>query len=467
VTGGSGGGAGARGESGVFTGYVRALGAGGEPPDDQAAGRVWAALRAALRDELRRRGLWGASPPSYLGVYGYRRWHSASGPGAQGGQGTQGAARVQGGQGAGPPALPAPPDDALEELAAGCYAYIFVDRLRSLAAHAAVKPDIEGLVKLNVRHYVHELQREHDPLGFRVFEAARAAVRGAVSRGEMAVVAGDPRVRNETVLALRGEPGPRRAALAGAVTAAAVAGPVAAAMAAGAATTAVPAGAVGTVAATSAELARRVAGFCDELLPDLVTARGPRQTEVVERLRRHLLALQASGIERFRFRDLVAPLKHEVRCRWAAVFEQAAGAQGGMASGGLEVEEIVIQASFAELARCVTSRLDHLDVDARTRRYLVTLWRFLRLHAGQEGERREAAGGVGAAADEEPPARAKVAELLHIPRERMPELYRTLGRLVSSCRATAGRRRGAPGEPPRGVRRMAASPGEGQGLDDP
>jgi hypothetical protein len=377
------------GTSGVFTEYVRALAAGVEPPDEQA-GALWAALRAALRDDLRRRGLWGASPPSYLGIYGYPRWQAA-------GAAAAGAAT-------------APTGDALEDLAAGCYAFIFVDRLRSLIAHLAVKRDIDGLVLLNVRHYLHELQREHDPLGFRVFEVARAAVRRALERGELAVVAGDPRVRNETLLGWEGRPS---------------------------------APAMGAAAA-GAELARRVARWGDELLPDLVTARGPRQTEVVDRLRRQLLALREAGFERFRFRDLVDPLKRAVRWRWAAILEQATGRRGGMggratAPGDVEAEAMESDASFQELARCVTASLGQLEVDARSRRYLLALWRFLRRRAGAGGEEVEDAL-----------ARHKVAELLQIPRERMPELYRTLGRLVQACRARSGRGMQAPASARRG-----------------
>jgi hypothetical protein len=371
----------------VFTRYLRALASGREPADEETAA-VWTALRAALRDELRRRGLWGASPPSYLGIYGNP-----------------------------------PPSHALEELAAGCYAFIFVDRLRSLTTHLAVKPDVEGLVLLDVRHYVHELQRKHDPLGFRVFAAARAAVQGALDRGELAVVAGDPRLRNDTVLGWEVRSSPAT-----------------------------------TTAGARDEVAIHVTAWCDELLPDLVTARGPRQPEMVDRLRRQLLTLRDAGIERFAFRDLLDPLKQAVRRRWAAVLEQSIAARDGTGPGPIarsdaEAEAAESGARFAELARCVSLRLERLEVDARTRRYLVALWRFL-------GRRASLRGGKAKAEEEGEAvlARRKVAELLHIPRERMPELYRILGRLVTGC----GARLGAMKTSARDMMDL-----EKQGLDEP
>src|SRR4030095_1988798 len=95
----------------VFTDHVRALGAA-EPLDSAQFEAVCAALRAAVRRELQRRGLW-ETPPAYLGIYGGASWE--------------------------------PADDAkshespLEELVAECYTYVFVSRLRSLQAQLKLK----------------------------------------------------------------------------------------------------------------------------------------------------------------------------------------------------------------------------------------------------------------------------------------------------------------------------------------
>ena len=155
----------------VFTEHVRALEGGGEP-DPQRLAAVRGALQGALRGELRRRGLWNA-PPDYLGVYGAEGW-----------------------------------EDALEELVSALYAFVFVERSRALQAQLRIKPNVDGLVFLNVRHFLHERQKEHDPLGSQVFEVLQSAVRRAVAVGDLHVLAGDPRVRNETVLGFRPDAGP-------------------------------------------------------------------------------------------------------------------------------------------------------------------------------------------------------------------------------------------------------------------
>jgi hypothetical protein len=155
----------------VFTEHVRSL-ERGEEPEPRRLATVRDALRGALRGELRRRGLWNA-PPDYLGVHGAESW-----------------------------------EDALEELLAACYTFVFVERLRGLQAQLRVKPNVDGLVYLNVRHFLHERQKEHDPLGSQVFEVLQSAVRSAVAAGELHVLAGDPRVRNETVLGFQPDADP-------------------------------------------------------------------------------------------------------------------------------------------------------------------------------------------------------------------------------------------------------------------
>ena len=139
-------------EPGVFTDHVRALGTG-EPLDSRRFETLWAALRAALRGELKRRGLWD-SPPSYLGIYGSGSWETADGGKTH--------------------------ESALEELLVECYSYIFISRLRSLQAQLSLKTNIDGLVFLNIRHFLHERQKQHDPIGSQVFEVLQSAVRFAV-----------------------------------------------------------------------------------------------------------------------------------------------------------------------------------------------------------------------------------------------------------------------------------------------
>lgn len=370
------------GGSRIFTDHVRALAAGG-PLDSRQFEALWAALRAALRSELKKRGLW-ESPPSYLGVYGGESWAPADAPAGH--------------------------DSALEELLAECYSYIFVSRLRSLEAQLKVKPNIDGLVFLNIRHFLHERQKQHDPIGFQIFEVLQSAVRLAVEEGELRVLSGDEKVRNDTVLGFEdGMEAPGRG---------------------------------------RGELSSVVARWNDDLLPELVTSRGRGQEEVVRRLRERLPDLRREGIVTFRFKDLVDPMKADVRARWAALLDLAFGdsmpQKEGVEAGtvvrlvepdrGIEEREL-----FHKLVDCVLTSLRRLQVDAKTREYLGVLWQFLRIQASEGMERavvsRLDRALQAEAVDEERPSLRKLAEQLHIPRERLPGLYKTLGELLERCRA--------------------------------
>ena len=340
----------------VFTDFVRRLKPGVEPDPERLAA-VRETLRGALTGELRRRGLWNA-PPEYLGVYGRDSW-----------------------------------EDGLEELLADCYTFIFVDRLRSLQAQLEVKENVDGLVFLDVRHFLHGRQKERDPLGAQVFEVCQSAVRTAVAAGELHVLAGDPRVRNETVLGFRPDAEPK--------------------------------------APMSAGLRSLAARWNEELLPDLVTLRGRRQPDVVQRLRERLADLRVEGIEVFRFKELIDPLKSDARARWAALFEQASGetAVEWAEDDTLQAVRLVRpDTSFEEtqlfrrLVACVLEGIERLDVREATREYLSAFWQLLRAQA--------MTGPEGCLSDR------RLEELLGIPRDRFKELRRILGRLLERCRAS-------------------------------
>ncbi len=346
----------------VFTAFVRNL-RGGMTPDADLFHDAWHGLRAALASEMRRRGLW-QSPPSYLGVFGWERWDGGEAVGA----------RAQA--------------SALGELVADCYAFIFVDRLESLKRHLADKPEIEGLVRLNIRHFLHERQKAHDPLGFQIFELLQAAVAEEVASGSLHVLDGDGRVRNGTLLGFAPTAEPRPVDL----------GPVA-------------------------------VRWNDELLPALVAAGGRQQAVGVERLRRRLLGLpREEGVEAFRFGDLVEPLKSDARRRWAALLGGDGGEEGAADPGQ----------SREQLARCVSCSIRRLETDPKTRTYLAALWQHLRRQPGG-GE----PGAPGRPWKSHPSFR-QLGQLLSIPRERFPMLLDILRQLVAGCRAGGGRLGGEP-----------------------
>jgi hypothetical protein len=361
----------------VFTAFVRGLD-GARTPDADLFHDVWHGLRAALVQELKRRGLWH-SPPRYLGVCGWERWDSAA------------------------PKDEARPDgrraqaSALGELVADGYAYIFVDRLQSLKRHLEDKPDIEGLVLLNIRHFLHERQREHDPLGFRIFELLQAAVEGALAAGEIHQLGGDGKVRNDTFLGFS---------------------PTA------------------ELPPLSPDFEPIILRWNDELLPGLVTARTRQQATVVRQLQRLLLELPRHGITAFRFKDLLDPLKSDVRRRWAAILAEeekgcvmAAGAQAPATVAPASTVESRL--SFEHLTRSVSASIDGLQAEPQTRSQLARLWHYLRRQHGDE----EGAGGgesIPETAGPGQPSYRQLGQDLNIPRERLPSLFALLRRLVAS-----------------------------------
>ncbi len=356
----------------IFTDYVRALDAGIEPTAEDF-GALWDKLRDALRREMIRRSLWSA-PPSYLGICGWNSWSAK---------------------------------DALEELMSDCYSFIFVRRLPGLEALLEVQENVEGLVFRNIRNFLFEKQKHHDPLGYRVFRVLRTAARQSIAAGAVQVLAGDPKVGNATLLALSPAGGPPESS------------------------TAPP--------ARPEDLSEPVRAWSDELLPELMTARGAKLDAVVGKLCRRLARLAAVGIRSFRFKDLIGPFKQAVRRRWNAIWLSS---QGEMAFEDGEEEFVRLvrlvrpdsgfeeRDLFHRLLACVAEALDRLETRQKTRVYLEKLWALLRSHAAED----EPAADPEATQAGPLPSRRRIAALLDLPRYRLPELNATLGRLLETCR---------------------------------
>lgn len=347
----------------VFTTYVRALGSE-KPPAPELSREVWEELRRAVSREIRRRGLWD-QPPRFLGFPGSERWD----------------------------------DDALDEATAEAYAYNFIDRLRSLRKQLRHKPSIDGLVIRNLRNLLYDRQKGHDPLGFRVYEIVRSAVRRKVQRGELEVRYGGPRVRNRTTLAWVDRP-----------------------------PDAVP------LESQTVDLTGRVGLWNDELLPALLTARGGRRERTVDRLAERIDELaREEGVDSFSFGTLVSAMKADVRARWTALHLQEHGEvvvddTQESEDGGLvrmvrlyrPEQELEARQAFRRLTDCISRGVEHEETTGGRRgRYLSELWQFLRLEIHTPGE---------------VPSRRKLSDLLDIPRDRFPELYDVLGDLLEACR---------------------------------
>lgn len=90
----------------------------------------------------------------------------------------------------------------------------------------------------------------------------------AIAAGEIFVLAGDREVRNDTLLGFSAAAAPEN---------------------------------------PQPELSPLLEHWCDELLPDLVLARGQHQAELWGRLRGLIGELARHGVAAFRFRDLLDP----------------------------------------------------------------------------------------------------------------------------------------------------------------
>ncbi|HWM92289.1 MAG TPA: hypothetical protein VN493_16110, partial [Thermoanaerobaculia bacterium] len=166
------------------------------------------------------------------------------------------------------------------------------------------------------------------------------------------------------------------------------------------------------------------------LMPGLVTDRGRHQAGVVRRLRELFPELRDEGAKVFRFKDLIDPMKADVRARWASAFEHEVGETGLEEGEGGEIRKVRLtppdlgvedRQFLRKVIACVLDSVARLDVSETTRGYLYRLWQFRRVQA-EEG------------ADREPSAR-KLGDLLNVPRERIPELRRKLDELLERCRA--------------------------------
>ncbi|MCH9650740.1 MAG: hypothetical protein K0U98_21095 [Deltaproteobacteria bacterium] len=348
-------------EGGELTAYFRQLGDRLDATSGPAWEEFWGALQGALRRELHRRGLW-ESPPRFVGIEAAETWGG----------------------------------EALEELAVECYTFL-MQRLRALHQHLKVKSNIDGLVILNIRHFLYERQKRCDPLGFRVFDIARAAVRRAADTGALHIAGGSSRIENATLLEPTG--GEKRGEI---------------------------------LVATSGCFQDRCQSWVDSLMPDFVLARGRQRRDIEEQLADFFGSLDGREYGAFPFKVLVDALKAAVRVRWNAVWaheqdeatgSQREGPQPRLLSSALAFPQLSFEdeESFRALAGRVTEAVESAPGTVRQRDYLLKLWDFLRTSSADPG--------IVAI-----PSRRRTAARLGIPRYLLPELYGQLGRILESCR---------------------------------
>lgn len=347
---------------GAFTRYVRALSARSEAVVE-LVDEVRGELRRALVRELRWRSLWSGSP-AYIGILGWSSWTPGD---------TRGTA--------------SPLDDLLSD----CYLFIFGQRLRQLLDQLRTHKKIDGLVIVFLRHFLTDLQKHHDPLGYRLFEMLCVAVRVSIATDQLHVLSGTPKIRNETVLGVSVDTDP------------------------------------GEVASVD-EMRPLVVGWNDALLPGLVTADRQARGRITESLSEYLIALEGEGIVAFRFKDLLKVMKEDVRARWTG-FHAKEGGETTIERDEEGVRQLVRILrpetrvedldGFKKLVRCVSNFIPKVEGRQKTRVYLVEVWNFLR-HWSVDDQ-------------DSLPSNRQLEESLRIPRDRFAGLYETLGQLVRRC----------------------------------
>ncbi len=349
----------------IFSEFIKSSSLRNAPPGVSELAAVWAALRRALIHRLKQQALWSV-PPSYLGVSGRSSWADRT---------------------------------ALDELLADCYEFIFVDRQEALKAELERRENIDGLVFRNIGNFLYDLQKRHDPLGFRVFTTLRTAVRNAVSKQQLYVLKGNPRIANSTVLGFA----PR----------------------------------ADSIDEEQNDLGEVVKTWCDHLLPDLITANGKQRRTTLGALEGDLRALGQNGVRSFRFQRMIDVLKTDVRQRWSLMWDLEQGdkaLESDTTGCRIPVRVATPDTRFEDLEALeqildgVGERIEILEVPEKTRSYLRRLLRFLGAYAADGTADQRSDGGL--------PSRRKIAKRLAIPRDRLPELFTTLERLAEDHRSS-------------------------------
>lgn len=282
--------------------------------------------------------------------------------------------------------------EGLDELVVDAYAFVFVERLSALRAQRLVRDHVDGVVLCSLRHFLHERQLDSDRLGYLAFDAVRSVIAEQLGEGKLVLLAGDASIRNDSVLAFSAETAGEPAA-----------------------------------AETLAELAE---AWNDVLLPEVLTGHGRGRTVVTERLRRLVAELPAHGIEVFRFRDLIEPLKADLRRRWAATLEHESTAEladdrsqhifSSLAATYRRQLDFAERQSFRKLVHCVYHQVESLGGDESMRFQLRQLWSCLH-------------GWATGGNEERTPSQRGLAAFLGVSRERAEELLRRLREFVATC----------------------------------
>ena len=372
-----------------FSDFICSLRSGDEP-SQQSFDVFLSKLRPALLRQVFWRGLWDR-PPRYLGVVG-SSWTDP---------------------------------EAREELLAD-FCEFMVRRLPGLWRRCEEEPDIDYLVYLNIRNFVHQAQEKHDPVGSRIHRILKSAVKRAIDGKRLYLLAS----HLEIYEGARGDPEQELGRNAGEK--------IDYSSTLGFTPQTDPLNARGV------DLEPRVELWRAELLPDLVTAY--QYTGVVLKLEACIGSLRDQEVESFHFGDLMDCLRTQARA-WLVTAQQAS--EGRSAPGDDDENQRLVpivgpdtgiegRDALYKLSRCVAAGIGQLE-DRRTRDYLLKLWLCLHNWAAESVESEDRTDFAGLEGDRLPSAK-KLSEILGIPRNRISDLKHTLGRLVRACqRSVSGK----------------------------
>lgn len=374
-----------------FSDFICSLSSGVEP-SQQSYVAFLSKLRPALLRQVLWRGLWD-KPPRFLGVVG-SGWSDP---------------------------------EAREELLADFCAFM-IRRLPGILKRCQEEFDIDYLVYINIRNFVHETQEKHDPVGSRIYRILISAVKRSIDSERLHLLSSsfetlpsrvidedfdredDQRSREQTdktikyssILGFTPQSDP--------------------------------------LSVKGVDLVHRVEVWRTELLPDLVTAY--QYTRVVQRLEGCISGLRNQGIEVFRFGDLLDCLRTQAR-EWLVSVQHASQGPSAPEDAGDEYPKLVPIVSpdtgienrdfLHQLSRCVIAGIERRE-DRRTQEYLLKLWRCLYSWVAESAETEKNLGSRGLEGNKLPSAK-KLGEILGIPRNRIPGLKDTLGRLVQGCQS--------------------------------
>ena len=110
---------------------------------------IFEIIGKVLKSKMRERNLWD-KPPILLGYSDHQDWKNK---------------------------------DAFIDMIIDCYEYAILRRYQSLKAQASIKDNIDGLVFLNIDHFLQDRQQAHDPEGYAIFKNVEAVLQNLSKSG--------------------------------------------------------------------------------------------------------------------------------------------------------------------------------------------------------------------------------------------------------------------------------------------